>query len=150
MQLGIFFNFGIIDVFMVHYTKIISLLVIVLTFTGCRKSEMQDEYYIKYQVESTTVYYGGKLNVVISNESGSLPLIIPQRENWETTIGPVKKGHVASLNVTKSGWDGQTSETQLRLYLRILVSKNNSPFALKQINGSETPRATASATYTLE
>jgi hypothetical protein len=76
--------------------------------------------------------------------------VINQREKWETTIGPVKKGFIASLKVVKQGWNGQTSETQLKLYLRIHVSKNNGPFALKQLNGSDTPRAMAETQITVE
>lgn len=60
------------------------------------------------------------------------------------------KGFKAFLKVTKQGWDGVSPETRLRLILRILVSKNNGPFALKELNGSDFPRATAEAEYILE
>ena len=80
----------------------------------------------------------------------NLELLINQKQTWETTIGPVKKGFQANLKVTKQGWDGQTVENHLKLYLRIEVSKNNGPFAMKQLNGSETPRATAEIKYTVE
>jgi hypothetical protein len=127
------------------------LILFVFLLYGCKKTEVNDEYYVKYEVESSTVYYGGKLDVQLKSESSStLPLVINQREKWETTIGPVKKGFIASLKVVKQGWNGQTSETQLKLYLRIHVSKNNGPFALKQLNGSDTPRAIAETQITVE
>jgi len=117
---------------------------------GCKKNEVNDEYYVKYEIESSTIYYGGKLDVQLKSENAILPLVINQREKWETTIGPVKKGFIASLKATKQGWNGLTQETQLRLYLRIHVSKNNGPFALKKINGSDSPRATAESQVTVE
>lgn len=133
-----------------HLAKLVYLLIFCAFTAGCEKSTTKDEYYIKYQVESSTIYYGGKLNVQISNETGTLPLVINQKETWETTIGPVSKGFKASLKVTKQGWDGLSAENHLKLYLRVQVSKNNGPFALKQNNGSDSPRAIAETQYTVE
>jgi hypothetical protein len=135
---------------MKHLVKLFYLVIFCAITAGCKKSTVTDVYYVKYQVESSTIYYGGKLNVQISNENGSLPLVINQRENWETTIGPVSKGFIASLKVTKQGWDGVSAENHLKLYLRIQVSKNNEPFALKQNNGSDSPRAIAETKYVIE
>ena len=135
---------------MKHLVKLFYLVIFCVITAGCKKSTVTDVYYVKYQVESSTIYYGGKLNVQISNENGSLPLVINQRENWETTIGPVSKGFIASLKVTKQGWDGVSAENHLKLYLRIQVSKNNEPFALKQNNGSDSPRAIAETKYVIE
>jgi hypothetical protein len=130
--------------------KVLTIFLFGLLAGGCEKSQENDEYYVKYQVESSTIYFGGKLNVQFSDINGSIPLVINQRENWETTIGPVQKGYIASISATKQGWDGITAENHLKLYLRIQVSKNNGPFTLKQLNGSDTPRATASTQYMLE
>ena len=130
--------------------KFFLLFLIGTSLSSCKKSQPKDEYYVKYEVESSTIYTGGKLNVEISNENGVLPLVISQRQSWETTIGPVSKGFKASLKVTNQGWDGITVENHLKLYLRIQISKNNGPFSLKQLNGSENPRSTASIDYVLE
>jgi len=139
---------------MLHMSKLFFLLSLCIVFSACSKSdtnaEMNDDYYVKYMVESSTIYSGGKLDVQISGENATLPLVINQRQAWETTIGPVKKGFKANLKVTKQGWDGQAGENHLKLYLRLEVSKNNGPFAMKQLNGSETPRATAEIKYTVE
>jgi hypothetical protein len=133
-----------------NLTKFFLLALLVAFQFNCKKSQVKDVYYVRYEVESQTIYTGGKLNVQISNENGNLPLVINQRQSWETTIGPVSKGFKATLNVTKQGWDGISAENHLKLYLRIQVSKNNEPFALKEINGSDSPRATASIDYVLE
>ena len=122
----------------------------VISIVGCKKSEANNQYYIKYKVESTTVYYDGKIDVQISDVNGNVPMVINQNQNWETTVGPVSLGFKATLKVTKKGWDGITQENHLRLNLKIEVSKNNEPFAQKQLNFSDIPRATAEATYILE
>jgi len=126
------------------------LIFLVISIAGCKKSEANNQYYIKYKVESTTIYYGGKLDVQISDENGNVPMVVNQDQNWETTIGPVKSGFKATLKVTKKGWDGITQENHLKINLKIEVSKNNEPFAQKQINLSDIPRATAETTYILE
>jgi hypothetical protein len=135
---------------MSNLIKFFLLALLVAIQFSCKKSQVKDVYYVRYEIESQTIYTGGKLNVQISNENGNLPLVINQRQSWETTIGPVSKGFKATLNVTKQGWDGISAENHLKLYLRIQVSKNNEPFALKEINGSDSPRATASINYVLE
>lgn len=128
-----------------------SLLFIIGVFLlGCNKSEVNTQYFIKYKVESSTIYYDGKLDVQISNESGNIPMIVNQNQSWETTIGPVKSGFKATIKVTKTGWDGITQENHLKLNLKIEVSRNNEPFTQKQINISDIPRATAETTYIVE
>jgi len=131
--------------------SLLSLLSATLLLSSCDKFSLKkDTYYIKYQVESSTIYYGGKLNVEINNENGKSTFVVNQRENWETTIGPVRKGFAASLKATKEGWNGQTVENHLKLKLRILVSKNNCPFALKKSDEPSITRATAELQYVIE
>ncbi len=105
-----------------------------------------DEYYVKYEVNSSTIYSGGKLEVTINSEA-NLPLVltIDQRVLWEVIIGPVEKGFVASMNVNAI----DETNDQLKLYTTIHVSKNNSPFALKKTDGSDTPRDQVNITYTI-
>lgn len=118
---------------------------------GCNKKDadikVPDEYYIKYEVSSNTIYYGGKLDVTINSETNKpVTITINQRTLWETLIGPVQKGFNATLNVTAIG---QTHD-KLKLYTNIYVSKNGSPFALKKIDGSDTPRDNVSVNYTID
>lgn len=117
---------------------------------ACKKQseeENSDEYYVQYEVYSTTIYYGGKLDATINTENNqSLTLTINQRQQWETIIGPVKKGFNASLNVEATG----NTNNKLRLYTKISVSKNGSPFALKKTDGSDTPRDNVQLNYTVD
>ena len=118
---------------------------------SCQKLKA-DEYYVKYMLNSTSIYSGQNLLVDVSKEDGSnLPsILVPIRQNWEITIGPVKRGFRARLTATKSGWNGITAENHLRIYLQIQISKNDGPFALKELNGSDIPRATAMVEHTIQ
>ena len=131
-----------------------SMLVLIISLgiinTGCDKEneiEIFDEYYIKYEVSSSTIYYGGKLDITLNTEN-DIPTIITIRSNstWETIIGPVNKGFYASLEAVSLS----KTYNQLRLYSTIYVSKNGSPFALKKINGSDKPRDSLQINYTID
>lgn len=105
-----------------------------------------DEYYVKYEVNSSTIYSGGKLDLNIrTEEDKNLTLIINQRTLHETIIGPVKKGFNASMSVKAQG----NSQNKLQLYTNIYVSKNGSPFALKKSDGSDDPRDFVQLSYTI-
>jgi hypothetical protein len=117
---------------------------------GCDNEDeisVSDEYYVKYEVNSTTIYSGGKLNVTINTEKNTtMTISVNTRTQWEAVIGPVQKGFNATLNVIKEG----TADSQLQLYTQISVSKNGSPFALKKIDGSDTPRNSVQINYTID
>jgi len=127
-----------------------------VTIIGCENttgnekennSENTDEYYVKYEVNSETIYYGGKLDVTINTESNEAKTItIDQRKLWETTIGPVPKGFQATLEAVATG---QTHD-KLKLSAKINVSKNDSPFALKKSDTSDEPRDTIELNYTID
>ena len=72
-----------------------------------------------------------------------MTLTINQNALWETIIGPVQKGFNATLKVSSQYYD-------LKLYTNIYVSKNDSPFALKKIDGSDTPRDSVQISYTID
>ncbi len=106
-----------------------------------------DEYYVKYEVNSSTIYFGGKLNVTINSENNDpMTIIVNQSTLWETIVGPVDKGFQASLNVKAFG----NTNNQLKLFTNIYVSKNNSPFALKKSDVSNTPRDQVQISYTID
>ena len=110
-------------------------------------TSVPDEYYVKYEVNSSTIYTGGKLIVIINTEKNTPPTIsINTRTQWEAIIGPVQKGFNATLDVSKEG----TADSHLTLYTQISVSKSGSPFALKKIDGSDTPRNTVQINYTID
>jgi hypothetical protein len=116
---------------------------------GCSKGDEtnSDEYYVKYEVNSSTIYTGGKLDVELNAEDNqNISLQINTRSNWEIVIGPVKKGFKASLKVSEVG----NNYGHLKLYTQISVSKNGSPFALKEIDGSDVPRTSVDINYTID
>ena len=120
-----------------------------VTITGCESStgnENTDEYYVKYEVNSATIYYGGKLDVTLNTETNETTTItIDQRKLSETVIGPVQKGFNATLKVNATG----DTHNKLKLYTKIHVSKNDSPFALKKGDGSDKPRDSVELNYTI-
>ena len=106
-----------------------------------------DEYYVKYEVNSSTIYSGGKLDVTINKETNEdMTIIINKRQKWEVVIGPVKKDFNATLKVKSKS----TDYNHLRLYTNIYVSKNDSPFALKESDGSDTPRDAVQINYAID
>ncbi|ATL47213.1 hypothetical protein COR50_08475 [Chitinophaga caeni] len=119
---------------------------------SCKKESQgdslnSDEYYVKYEVNSSTIYTGGKLSVILNAENNqAFTFTINTRSAWETIIGPVKRGFKASLNVNEIG----NNYGHLKLFTQISVSKNDSPFALKKINSSDTPRISTQIDYTID
>ncbi len=130
---------------MTHRLFIVTLFAFFLV--GCEKEELKDDYYVKYSVSSSTIYYGGKLDVTTSSASGDQLFNVNQRVKWETTIGPVKKGFVTSLKIKKQGWDGIATENHLSINAKIELSKNGSPFYLVKNDDSSVPRATCEISH---
>lgn len=128
---------------------VISLL-IGLSTTSCEKDDgtnPNDEYYVRYEVNSSTIYSGGKLDLTIrTEENKDLTLVINQRTRHETIIGPVEKGFNSSMKVEAQG----NTFDKLKLYTNIYVSKNGSPFALKKNDGSDNPRDIVQLSYTID
>ncbi len=125
-----------------------SFMILSVLNISCKKSNNQDNndrYYVKYEVNSTSVYSGGKLNVTIQDKDSTQTFIINTKLPWETVIGPVEKGFTATLGVIKSG----STDATLRLYTQISVSVNNEPFVLKKIDGSDVPRNSVNINYTV-
>ena len=75
-----------------------------------------------------------------------MTITINQRNLWETIIGPVSKGFNASMRVKATG----ETYDKLKIYTNIYVSKNDSPFALKKSDGSDTPRDNVQINYTID
>ncbi len=121
---------------------VLTIVLGVINFS-CSKSGNSDNYYVKYEVNSATIYTGGKLNVTLSDRDSSATYVINTKTQWETTIGPVKKGFNATLAVAKAG----SPDSQLKLYTQISVSINNEPFVLKKIDGSDVPRNSVAINY---
>jgi hypothetical protein len=127
------------------YSIFLSTIVI---FSGCKKDPTAiDEYYVKFNVNSSTIYSNGKLDVNINNENNQpQSFSIDTKKAWEVTIGPVNKGFSAGVTVGEA----TNNHGKLTLKGQILVSKNGSPFAVKANDDSGTPRVSMSLSYTLE
>jgi hypothetical protein len=124
------------------------IIAVGIIYSGCSKKDetSKDEYYVKYEVNSSTIYIG-KLNVVINAENNqNKSITINSQTPWETVIGPVKKGFESNLSVSEIG----SNYGHLTLYTQISVSKNSSPFALKKIDNSDVPRTSAQINYTID
>ena len=131
---------------------LVFIIAIGIINSSCNKEcdsdiEPIDEYYVKYEVNSSTIYSGGKLDVTINTENNeNMTITINQRNLWETIIGPVSKGFNASMRVEATG----ETYDKLKIYTNIYVSKNDSSFALKKSDGSDTPRDNVQINYTID
>jgi hypothetical protein len=108
---------------------------------GCEKCENEpDEYYVKYEA-----IWSNCVRVIITvntEDNEALPFTVISGEAWETIIGPVNKGFNATMDISR-GNDGITNAS-------IYVTKNESPFALKKTDESETPRNYVQISYTID
>jgi len=134
-------------------TKFVILLILFVstsTFISCESNcesiENNDEFYVKYVVNSRTIYIVNRKARIKSNDNSNLEFTF-RDPNWEKTIGPVSKNFRATLDVNY-----ETSQTLAQTYVdvEIYVSKNNGPFALKANDSSPNPRMSASTNYTIE
>ncbi|RZK18604.1 MAG: hypothetical protein EOO43_12400 [Flavobacterium sp.] len=117
--------------------------------TGCDKNSRKsnNEYYVKYEVNSSTIYYGKTLVVnVKSNNNQSSTLEIAARKPWEFVIGPVNRGFKAELVVNENG----TNYGHLSLFAKISVSKDGSAFSVKSFDDNRSERTTVTLNYTID
>ena len=127
------------------------LFMLAICFSSCdnesAKQNATDEYYVKYEMNnSTSPYVGGTVNTTINAENDKeMTFVINTASAWETVIGPVKKGFKAQLSVkSSSNYYGY-----LKLNVKISVSKNDSPFALKK-NDEKTGDTSIQINYTID
>ena len=127
------------------------LLLLAICFSACDKDNNEqnaaDEYYVKYEMNSSSSpYIGGTQNVTINTENNKeMAFVINTGTPWETVIGPVKKGFNAQLTVNSSS----SYYGYLKLNAQISVSKNGSPFALKG-NDAKTGETSLQIKYTID
>ena len=70
--------------------------------SGCQSDfeETVDQYYVKYEVISTTVYRSSMFYATVNNEKNNdLNYSFAGGSQWEIIIGPVQKGFTASIGV---------------------------------------------------
>lgn len=123
--------------------KIAVFVLIAFAAFGCENG-IGAEYYIKYEANASSIYYDARLiEVTITNEDGQKETFDPGR-SFEMIIGPVKKGFNAHLEVNS------ISTAPMQLYLELSVSKNDGPFATKEVNGSDQNTKSAIVTHTVK
>lgn len=103
----------------------------VLIFISCSKGEeaQAQQYYIKYEVESGSLYYHDPYTIEYAGLDGMVT-IKTIAGPWEVTVGPVNKGFHATLNAS---FDDAGKYGMLYLYNKasISVSKADEPFVQK-------------------
>ena len=104
---------------LVSMLMIISVLTI-LTFSSCSKEEMdtvtKDSYYVKYLINGIR---SADFSWNINTPNGQIYEYAYRISSWEETYGALNKGFKCSITTS--------SEANLKIY----VSKNQEPFALK-------------------
>ena len=123
-------------------------------FQSCTK-DSQDQYYVKYIIESTSSNLNQKnfkLITTINDEFGKSKEIKHNTGGkWELTIGPVKKGFNSKLS-TKSVLEDITNPLMpynAKMNLKIEVSINNGPFSSKKMDISDEWRKNAEILHTV-
>ena len=130
------------------------VLMVFVLFQSCTK-DSQDQYYVKYIIESTSSNLNQKnfkLITIINDEFGKSKEIKHNTGGkWELTIGPVKKGFNSKLS-TKSVLEDITNPLlpyNAKMNLKIEVSVNNGPFSSKKMDLSDEWRRNSEISHTI-
>jgi hypothetical protein len=128
------------------------VLIVFILFQSCTK-DSQDQYYVKYIIESTSYniqQINFKLITIIIDEFGK-PKEIKHNTGgkWELTIGPVKKGFNSKLSTSSILQDiaNPLMPYDAKMNLKIEVSENNAPFSSKMMDYSDEWRKNAEISY---
>ena len=132
----------------------LKILFIIILFQSCSK-DSQDQYYVKYIIESTSSNLNQKnykLITTINDEFGKAKEVKHNTGGkWELTIGPVKKGFNSKLS-TKSVLEDITNPLlpyNAKMNLKIEVSVNNGPFSSKKMDLSDEWRRNSEISHTI-
>ena len=123
-------------------------------FQSCTK-DSQDQYYVKYIIESTSSNLNQKnfkLITIINDEFGKSKEIKHNTgSKWELTIGPVKKGFNSKLSTTSVLEDitNPLLPYNAKMNLKIEVSMNNGPFSIKKMDLSDEWRKNSEISHTI-
>ena len=127
--------------------QILIYLLPIIILGNCQKNgesnSNNDEYYIKYKTDHSTIYSGYLLDVTYTDEKEKSKTVQIGHGDWEMIVGPVKQGFNANLSIGARS----NHHDKLRLNVEIHSSKNSSPFAIKSDNRSETPRTFATTSW---
>jgi len=104
-----------------------------------------DEYYVKYEVDSKSIYITSRYSQINSDKNTTYDFTFSSSP-WETTMGPVKKGFTARL---KAGYTS-ASINNSSIGAKIYICKNNGPFALKKFDLSSADRTLVEISYVID
>lgn len=109
------------------------LLMFPFVFTSCLQDDEDDNvYYIRYEA-SINKPSEGIFKVVFTMSDGiDDTLRYSEQKDFSVVIGPVRHGFRAKIHASCTGGSNCAGA-----YTRILVSRNNEPFALKAFHGGE-------------
>lgn len=128
------------------------VLIVVMLFQSCSK-DSQNQYYVKYVIESTSYNIQQKNFKLITNVADEFGKPKEIKHNtggqWELIIGPVKKGFNSKLSTSSILEDiaNPLMPYDAKMNLKIEVSENNSPFSLKKMDNSDEWRKNAEISY---
>jgi hypothetical protein len=122
------------------------LLIVILAITGCDKESggdgVESEYYVKYEAKGVTIYSVKLHATILDDKNVRRTFTFNKGDTWEMVIGPVKKGFIADMRLAP-----EVPTHKIALYSSIFVSKDGSPFALKESNNSDSHRDSLLITY---
>lgn len=125
------------------------MLSVAWLFSGCEKESdlLTGEYFVKYQVNSSTIFNDQLLHVTISTESNpSTTFTVEAGKLTEFVVGPVQAGFEATLEVSAA------SETlnQLKLHTGIWVGRDGRSFSMKKKDRSDEARDYVLLSHTVD
>ena len=124
--------------------KLITLFLLSIVAFGCKETNL-DEYYVRYEVTTSTIYRNPEIiEVTINDESGNQQTYAPDK-SFDIFIGPVNKGFNALLIATPV-----STATPADIFLTISVYKNVGPFAQKATNSGTQNSGPIELSYTVE
>lgn len=128
--------------------------IVLLGFTSCFTDST--DYYVKYVAKVdvdgyASISYVAESQYTYVSEKGPETVDLTNKSNWSTTIGPLKKGFVASL----SGYAVVVNASSAPMTLGIYVCRGDEPFVLKAQQVSEKKldhknSISTSVSYTIE
>lgn len=89
----------------------------------------QDEYYVRYEVTCISDHPKSVKKLNVTTERGNMITYMTEgsTSKWQAIFGPLPKGYHVGISC-----DSEDSEDNSQFDARIEVSKNGSPFVLKQ------------------
>lgn len=109
------------------------MFVLPFTAVSCVQDMSEDDvYYIRYEASVDKPADGIFQVTFTMSDGGEDVLKYSSQNDFSVVVGPVKQDFKARIHATCNGGTGFKGA-----YTRILVSKNNEPFALKAFHGGE-------------